>query len=328
MIDQSSWITKSDFYKEYCKLPFEVICNEKTYNKKAEVEVMVVTYNQKKYIKEALDSILIQKTNFEFNIQICDDASSDGTTEICKEYQAKFPEKIKLYINSRLNNIKILGKPCGIHSMVHGFLSLSSPYFALLSGDDYWTDESKLQKQFDFLENNKEYVSCFHPYVHKNEDSGQLSSKLQTGHMPLTHFARNVFNKVPKEFLEVLQEDTFLKALLSEYGKFGFLKEIKPSVYRMHGTNIWGDENSSFKWESRLLTNDKIYNVFSKSKNKLKHQNQLLESIVGKDDFMVQIKKRKFKRISLAFYKDLMKYQVFILFSKKVINNKFSIVKK
>ncbi|MDR0745463.1 MAG: glycosyltransferase [Mediterranea sp.] len=115
------------------------------------VSISCVTYNHEAYIRDCIDGFLMQKTNFKFEILIHDDASTDGTAGIIREYERKYPGLIKpIYqvenqysqgINpGRINSDRAIGK-----------------YIAYCEGDDYWTDPLKLQKQADFLENNPEY---------------------------------------------------------------------------------------------------------------------------------------------------------------------------
>ena len=118
------------------------------------VQVICVTYNQKDYIREALDSFLMQKTNFKFEVLVGDDCSTDGTTEIVAEYAEKYPDIIKHV--RREPNMGCLAN----------FMDLceraDAKYVAFCDGDDYWTNENKLQKQYDFMEENIEYNVCAH----------------------------------------------------------------------------------------------------------------------------------------------------------------------
>lgn len=122
------------------------------------VSICVVTYNQANFIGQCLDSILSQKTNFSFEILLGDDASKDGTSEICKEYANKYPDKIRLFLHHRENNIKIASRPTGRFNFLYNLLSASGKYISLCEGDDFWIDPYKLQKQVDFLETNEDYI--------------------------------------------------------------------------------------------------------------------------------------------------------------------------
>ncbi len=122
------------------------------------VSVCVITYNQVHYIRDCLDGILKQKTDFSFEILLSDDDSSDGTREICLESAKEHPEKIRLFLHHRENNIKVNGQASSIFtSMYNGFSALGK-YIALCEGDDYWTDPLKLQKQMDIIESHENCI--------------------------------------------------------------------------------------------------------------------------------------------------------------------------
>ncbi len=126
------------------------------------VSVCVQTYQHASFIRECLDGILMQQTDFPFEILLGEDESNDGTREICIEYAKKYPDKIRLFLHSRANNIAINGKPTGRFNFVNNLFSANGKYIALCEGDDYWIDPLKLQKQVDFLEANPEFSICFH----------------------------------------------------------------------------------------------------------------------------------------------------------------------
>lgn len=139
------------------------------------VTIRCITYNHEKYISDALDGFLMQETTFPFEVIVHDDASTDNTANIIKEYEKKFPliikpiyEKENQYSKhdgslSRIVNSKIKGK-----------------YIAFCEGDDYWIDSRKLQKQFDYMENHKNCVLCTHNtqyYDLNNEKKGTTFNK-------------------------------------------------------------------------------------------------------------------------------------------------------
>ena len=135
------------------------------------VSISIITYNQKDFIRQTLDGILMQKTNFAFEVLIHDDCSTDGTTEIIKEYEEKYPEIIRPIYEEENQFSKGKG-------IVRNFIfpRVQGKYIAFCEGDDYWTDENKLQKQVDFLEANPDYTVCFHrvkkiyePKIHEDE---------------------------------------------------------------------------------------------------------------------------------------------------------------
>jgi glycosyltransferase involved in cell wall biosynthesis len=122
------------------------------------VTVACITYNHVNFIKDALEGFLMQRTNFRVQVLVHDDASTDGTTEILKEYEAKFPSLFKMFyqpVNTyNFSNRYELMKPY--------YDSMIGKYIAWCEGDDYWIDPLKLQRQVDFLEENSLYSMCFH----------------------------------------------------------------------------------------------------------------------------------------------------------------------
>jgi len=126
------------------------------------VSVLLLAYNQARFVAEALDSVLMQQTKFNFEILAVDDASVDGTANIILEYARKYPTKIRLIL-----------RPFNLGSERASFLDsyqrAKGEYVALLDGDDYWTDARKLQKQVAFMDSNREYSCCGHKNIMLDE---------------------------------------------------------------------------------------------------------------------------------------------------------------
>ena len=131
------------------------------------VSVLVATYNHEKYIRETLDGILNQKTNFKYDVIVHDDASTDHTAEIVKEYEKKYPDIIR-GIYQQTNQFY----NCNI-SAKYLYPQIKGKYFAVLDGDDYWIDENKLQMQVDFLEKHPDYSMCMHNAIKFNNETGE-----------------------------------------------------------------------------------------------------------------------------------------------------------
>lgn len=112
------------------------------------VSVLVTPYNQKDYIRQTLDSILMQKCNFNFEVVIGEDCSTDGTREICMEYASANPDKIVLCLNERNKGL--------LDNYFDVFLKARGTYIADCGGDDYWLTDSKLQEQIDLLKAHPE----------------------------------------------------------------------------------------------------------------------------------------------------------------------------
>ncbi len=123
------------------------------------LSVVILTYNQDKYLNKALESIFSQKTDFEFEILVCDDCSTDSTSTIIHDFQTKFQNSNLLKYYRHNNNIGI--KNNGIFALD----KCLGKYVAICEGDDYWIDEYKLSKQVNFLENNLNVSVCFHDFL-------------------------------------------------------------------------------------------------------------------------------------------------------------------
>lgn len=117
------------------------------------VTVVCITYKHEDFIRDALDSFISQKTNFRYQILVGEDCGSDKTADIVKEYAEKYPDLVIPFIRE-----KNMGAQRNLIDLCQ---RASSPYIALCEGDDYWIDEYKLQKQYDYMENHKDLKACF-----------------------------------------------------------------------------------------------------------------------------------------------------------------------
>ena len=130
------------------------------------VSVFCSTYNQRKYIKTCLDSLVNQKTNFKYEIIVKDDASTDGQQEIIKQYAENYPDKVIPLLLEINHFSRGLGRV-----VTEKFMKISrGKYIAFCEGDDFWTDENKLQTQVDFMEAHPECSLCGHAAYYANED--------------------------------------------------------------------------------------------------------------------------------------------------------------
>lgn len=121
------------------------------------VSVICTTYNQEKYIRDALEGMLKQKADFKFEILVHDDASNDGTAEIVETFRRKYPELIFPIYQSENQYSK------GINiGKEYLFPLVRGKYTAICEGDDFWTDPYKLQKQYNILERHPEIDMCAH----------------------------------------------------------------------------------------------------------------------------------------------------------------------
>ncbi len=131
------------------------------------VSVLCTAYNHENFIRDAIEGVLEQKTNFRYELIIHDDASGDHTPKIITEYAERYKGIIRLVMQEKNQY-----QSCNIYPAFL-FPKVRGKYIAFCEGDDYWTDEQKLQKQVDFLENHEDYVMCMHNAVKVNYETGE-----------------------------------------------------------------------------------------------------------------------------------------------------------
>jgi glycosyltransferase involved in cell wall biosynthesis len=210
------------------------------------VSVCLITYNQAGYVSKALDSILAQDFVGQWEIVIADDVSTDGTTDILRDYQSKHPALIRL-----LDRPKNLGPG---PNFVDLLLQAKGKYIAYLEGDDFWVDASKLTKQVTFLEKNPNIALTWHNYhiIDENgaivkpraadqskKDYTPLEFKQINSLKSLTICFRNAIRQFPDNYLDCPNGDTFLYVLLGAHGGAAYLENIEPSCYRVHSSGTW-----------------------------------------------------------------------------------------
>lgn len=133
------------------------------------VSVVMPSYNHERYIRKALDSVIMQRTNFRYEILVGDDASQDGTAEILKEYSLAYPDILRIFLRERN-----LGASRNVYELM---TQARGEYIASLDGDDFWTDETKLQRQVDFLESNPGFIGCAHAFKIVDDDGNPVKTK-------------------------------------------------------------------------------------------------------------------------------------------------------
>lgn len=217
--------------------------------KKCTVSICCLTYNHEAYIRECLESFLMQKTDFDFEILIHDDASSDNTANIIKEYEERYPKLVKPIYQTE-NQFSKGNKP----SFKFNFPRARGKYIAMCEGDDYWTDPLKLQKQVDFLEKNQNYMACFTNAKIISEITGEERSYLEFeenksysieaiiqkggGLFPTASLMFRNEIDYPDFSSQFKSGDRLLSLLLAEKGDFFLLNEVT-CVYRRHEGGVF-----------------------------------------------------------------------------------------
>jgi glycosyltransferase involved in cell wall biosynthesis len=272
-----------EFKKRYQKQEVEQYPNKVVASPR--VSVLVQTFQHRDYIKECLDGILNQKTNFPFEILLGEDASDDGTREICIEYAEKYPEKIRLFLHHPKNKKKVLGVTTGNFNALYNFFSAKGNFIAFCEGDDIWTDPYKLQKQVDYLEHNKSDILSYHSFketdifgeplpndriLQQNREDISQCGLLRLKYHPLfsTVCFRKNFEQLPEEIMGVVNMDSFLLSLLGNYGKARFQANIEPSLYRRHSSGIWSKREKEFRYISKINTHQILGNYYEKERRR------------------------------------------------------------
>nr|WP_256119038.1 glycosyltransferase [Chryseobacterium faecale] len=131
------------------------------------ISVIMLTYNHAPFLKEAIEGVLMQKTDFDLELIICDDASTDHSEDVIRPYAERYPYQIKYYRHNL--NIGF------VENQRFAFQKASGKYLAYCEGDDYWTDENKLQFQVCFLENNPDFVMTTARNLLLHQDTGEIT---------------------------------------------------------------------------------------------------------------------------------------------------------
>ena len=280
------------------------------------VSVCCITYNQEKYIANALDSFLNQKTNFRYEIIIHDDASTDGTVDIIKKYKMKYPDKIVTIFEKENQYSK---KHNSVLNIV--FSRARGKYIALCEGDDGFCNSDKLQLQFDKINNNSSISLVSHnnkviddngnfiedsvPYSkHKITERDFLNNYYNSMHTSSMMFRKRDVINLPEYFNNALVGDLPLKMYLLSIGNCYHINKIM-SFYRIGSIGSWS--LSQKKDKSKLLNNFlgeiDIYNSFNKE-TKYTYDCEIKNRILNKK-FNFYKDNGNLKEIKKVEYKDL-----------------------
>ncbi|MEO6721263.1 MAG: glycosyltransferase [Ferruginibacter sp.] len=231
----------------------------------------MITYNHKSYIRQAVESIMMQQTDFAVELFIGDDNSTDGTTDICNELVHEYPGRINLTVNSvnigpSENAINIFRKCSG------------AKYIAICEGDDYWCDEYKLQKQVDFLEANDEYAICFHEVMVLRENGQkefynniEVNKSFNVVDLAHNNFIATVsclfrvydhFKIFPTWYKGFAGNDYGLKLLNATKGEIYYIKDCM-AVYRVHNGGIWSSQTHTEMYENGIKVIDSLNEAFN-----------------------------------------------------------------
>jgi glycosyltransferase involved in cell wall biosynthesis len=214
------------------------------------VSICCVAFNHGPYIRESIEGFLMQETTFPVEILIHDDASTDNTAEVIRDYEARYPHLIKAIYQTE-NQYSRGHKPYPSFVLPRA----RGKYIATCEGDDYWVDPRQLQIQAEFLDRNPQFVMCHHDAEIIDEDGNTVAKsklpdslkrdisgeELMLGEwtLTLTRMFRNVLDEYPEEAFRALNGDIFLTVQLGAHGSAKYLGAIRNAVYRVHCGSIW-----------------------------------------------------------------------------------------
>lgn len=250
------------------------------------VSVIMLTYNHAPYLKEAIEGVLMQKTNFEFELIICNDASPDNSSEIIKALAKKYPNIIRYFYHEK--NIGF------VENQRFAFQQAKGKYLGYCEGDDYWTDENKLQFQVDFLENNPQYVMTTARNLLLYQESGKLTEDgkdYMFGNKEFIDYSQESFFRerptqtftylLRRELLDLKWVDVYPNYRdlyyfyhLLAFGKGRAFNKVV-GVYRLHEGGVY----SSLATEKKLRTSIDIFSNIKKINNDARANIQIVRDI-------------------------------------------------
>ncbi len=216
------------------------------------VSVCMVTYNQERYITQAIESVLAQETSFRIEIVLGEDCSTDGTRQIAERFAAANPEIIQLRLAEQNQGAK--------RNFVGVFGQARGEYVVILEGDDYFTDPLKLQRQVEALDAHPDWALCFHPASCRYEGDLQGPAVMPEGwdrseativdlfkqnFIPTSGamFRNRLYPSLPTWFMRIDAGDWALHILNAAHGNIGFLPEVM-SAYRIHPAGNWSGRSA------------------------------------------------------------------------------------
>ena len=210
------------------------------------LSVMMITYNHERFIAQAIESVLAQRVNFDYEIVIGEDCSTDGTRAIIMDFHRRYPGRIVPLLRDQ--NLGIMPNFVGTLTACQG------QYLAMLEGDDYWTHEDKLQRQVDFLDAHPDSSICCHRVRFLDQTGfaeADIFPPLPAGTYGIedlltrnfvmtcsTVLRRDLVGPLPSWFLKMKLGDWPLFALVAARGKIALMEDIM-AAYRVHSGSMW-----------------------------------------------------------------------------------------
>lgn len=223
------------------------------------VSILITFYNQEKYVDKALQSVFDQKTNFEFEVIVGDDGSTDNTCNVVNAWIKKYPDRIRLCIMERSQGPIIPGFRAS-QNRINLLKYVKGEYFVFLDGDDYFSDENKLMKQVSILDADENFdcIACAHNIDSLYADGllkPNTSIGLKEGKYLLKSYWRKIYfhtdtllirssviSKLPINLLENNFNDNLITFSIFQHGKIYYIPESM-AIYLQTGDGVWTKGN-------------------------------------------------------------------------------------
>lgn len=289
------------------------------------VAIRCTVYNHEPYLRDCLEGFVMQKTNFRFVAVVHDDASTDKSADIIREYAEKYPDIIKPIYEIENQYSKQDGSLGRI--MNAAIDATGAKYIATCEGDDYWIDPCKLQKQVDFLENHPDFSICFHPVIVYEQRTGKEFPDNLAPVPPVTtieniakignyiHYPSAMYVNIPKVDQTIGQlgkigvSDYLQFLLLSQYGNICKLPDYM-AVYRQ-GVGVWSGNRVPYRTEVQwliaiskllpLLENDDAKKLLDEQITE--YSNSILNGVHDANQQLLQIRSSKAYRLGKLLLK-------------------------
>ena len=253
------------------------------------VAIKCFVYNHEPYLRDCLEGFVMQQTNFPFVAIVHDDASTDGSAAIIREYEEKYPDIIKPIYETENQYSKHDGSLGRI--MNAAVDATGAKYVAMCEGDDYWTDPLKLQKQVDFMEANPEYSICFHKVNTLIQATGEVKEEFIVRDMPgkstildlaegnYIHTPSVMYRKYPniletyQRLMPCLPGDYVIWMLLAERGDI--YKFDEPMAVYRYGSGMWSDKQNDTNLLLYIQTLCKMSVVVDEKVKRILQQSQI-----------------------------------------------------
>ena len=308
------------------------------------VSVFCTAYNHEKYIRDALEGFVKQKTDFPFEVIVHDDASTDNTAKIIREYEKKYPNIIKPIYQSTNQYSQNIG-------IIRNILMPNSKgkYIAICEGDDYWCDERKLQLQTEWLENHPDYSFCVHNTKLIDQKSGDVyeyntgeDRDIKTEEIIVkpgaqfhtsSYMYRRCFSELPKGFRIPHYGDYPMGIYLSMVGKVHYIGRVM-SVYRRYTEGSWTDRTLNDKDSRKVmldLMNNRIRMLNYANEFSNKKYDDIITDTINRNMFTVLLLQGDLERIKREYsekYRSLSKKDKLSLFIRSKIPNAYSLYER